>query len=1104
MKTSYRHFILLPIIVIIMAVAFSTSLSAEEIDVGIPVEEHPELFIGRTMPTHGEGKIAVFLIQFPDYKNDNPDATAEYYNKLYFSKELFDSATKYLPLYSSVATFYKEQSYGKLNLSGQVFDWYTAKHERSYYDSYENKKELVMEAIAYYEAQGVDFSKFDGDKNKELDAVIFHFAGPVDTEMDEPWYGGVEYSSHIGKTKTGQEVNSFIQIDNSVNKAAGNAIFLRRTIFHELLHALGMDDLYGRAWFGLTPVDDLVSDNSDIINPYYKMLLGWTEKVTLVTSNVSDIKLNLWEDVGETIIVTNEYNGIFDELYLIACTEPESPEVRIYHVDARLSADGKAFLYRNMTYSPKPDIGSTHGDYSNLSEFLFMEEISAVPQYDRVLNKNPKVNLNFTTGSTLAPNSIPGTDTHDGEYTGIKISDFKIYNKHITMDITFGNKDNDSPSVSDELSILGLVADNKLRFNEYVYPAENWSKIKVTTLSGETIDAKFIHGHYLRHEIGITITGKIPSDGYLIVIPEGCIKDSSGNKNEAQTIAVSSGINIIEQSREFLPWYYKEKDRRWEGDIYTFRDGDDSVFITTTGEDNDQVSIIEFLKTDANGNIITHKFAPNLCEGGYFVQDVLQANDGSYILIFYNPDKRTDCVYLVCISKKGKLRWETAYTGLPPEATFAYENGIVFCDDRSSYAGLNSQHMFLNVETGKLSKPKTADSAPMIKAACYNGKEAIGFIWIPYQNQLEINICDPESMAVKQSYFLHIDGIKDDPVLEVTANRDGTYTIITENTKSQYIVLTVSSTFKVIKQITIDAIYTGGHSPVVFLPDDGFIVAISSVSGNHSNSTFYVARYSKDLNLMWETDIVADYINFTVTKGNKIVAVASYFSPKREAYYLQFGTEDKVEVKHKLRHQSAKAATCTNDGQIEHWICTECGNYFSDAAGKNLLAASDITLSKVTHTPATYANVDPTCTESGLMGGRYCSVCNAALTERTIIPAKGHVEVKEDDVPPTCTEDGYTGGSACSVCNVEIETRKVIPATGHTEIIDIAVEPTHTREGLTQGSHCSVCNEIIIEQQTIAKLEGFISSTVIIIGIATVILLGFSMVAITVIKKHKS
>ena len=38
-------------------------------------------------------------------------------------------------------------------------------------------------------------------------------------------------------------------------------------------------------------------------------------------------------------------------------------------------------------------------------------------------------------------------------------------------------------------------------------------------------------------------------------------------------------------------------------------------------------------------------------------------------------------------------------------------------------------------------------------------------------------------------------------------------------------------------------------------------------------------------------------------------------------------------------HHDAKAATCTEEGNIEYWHCEKCGKYFSDAK-----AAHEITL----------------------------------------------------------------------------------------------------------------------------------------------------------------
>ena len=73
------------LILVLLLIPVPEAYAAERtVEIGIPVEEHPELFLPRSMPTRGEGKIAVFLIDFPDYKNDNPELTAEYYETLYF------------------------------------------------------------------------------------------------------------------------------------------------------------------------------------------------------------------------------------------------------------------------------------------------------------------------------------------------------------------------------------------------------------------------------------------------------------------------------------------------------------------------------------------------------------------------------------------------------------------------------------------------------------------------------------------------------------------------------------------------------------------------------------------------------------------------------------------------------------------------------------------------------------------------------------------------------------------------------------------------------------------------------------------------------------
>lgn len=68
-----------------------------------------------------------------------------------------------------------------------------------------------------------------------------------------------------------------------------------------------------------------------------------------------------------------------------------------------------------------------------------------------------------------------------------------------------------------------------------------------------------------------------------------------------------------------------------------------------------------------------------------------------------------------------------------------------------------------------------------------------------------------------------------------------------------------------------------------------------------------------------------------------------------------------------------------------------------------------------------------------------------------------HISVEAEDIPPTCTEDGLTGKTYCSICNEILNPGEVVPATGHTPgkwIIE--KEPTDSAEGL-RIQKCTEC-----------------------------------------------
>ena len=91
-------------------------------------------------------------------------------------------------------------------------------------------------------------------------------------------------------------------------------------------------------------------------------------------------------------------------------------------------------------------------------------------------------------------------------------------------------------------------------------------------------------------------------------------------------------------------------------------------------------------------------------------------------------------------------------------------------------------------------------------------------------------------------------------------------------------------------------------------------------------------------------------------------------------------------------HADAKAATCTDIGNVEYYFCAQCGQYFADAACVKGLKANAIEIAALGHTEKTVAGKAATCTETGLTDGKKCTVCGVTTVAQEEIPASGHTE----------------------------------------------------------------------------------------------------------------
>lgn len=859
----------------------------QTIDVGIPVEEHPELFITRSIPTHGDAGIAVFLIEFPDYKNEDPAATREYYDDLYFGDgiEVFwDGVVTDI----TVSEFFQQQSYGKLNMRGQVFDWYTAKHERSYYNN--RKAELVMEAAEYYIAKGVDFSQFDGDDDGVIDGIVYHFAGQYSNVRSDSWYHGLEYSggtSGYGKID-GLKFTTMVQVHQS---------FGLSTICHELMHALGMPDLYGEVYSSMDPTHDLMTDSHSVINPYTKMMLGWIDTVQVISEDTENVRLDVFEDSGEAAIVTDAFDGLFAEFYLVAYRKiGNNASAVVWHIDARLTDDGKSFRYDNYSYDPRPDKENPHGtNAAYTSEYLFIQEISADPDVDFVF-EHVQVSDDrtaFKEDSVLGPGMLPSSDTHDGRSTGIRMEKFVEHNEtYLTLDVSFV-KDTNSPVITTKEDKLEFKKTITISFDENICPGYSWNNIQVVDLSGNPLEISVMQPHYPRNIIEITFADDAYQKGYQIIFPRGSVRDSSGKVLYEITLTAKADGYLFPVDQKLIP---KVDGLKRNAGIPFFFPGEDSLVVISNGVFDTK---IEFLRVDYNGNVLSQNVIDNPFVGSSIAY-VKEMGDGSYIFVCREDAYTVYYNLLFCIDGNGDLRWtndeyhdeQISFWGFN---SFKYDTGIVIQFQKTDG---RQKAVYINAQNGDVQDFETPFHANLFLSGVFdlgNGKLLRKSTDLFDSSEpTTLDIVDLQTFQVIASGQLTTEPGVNCYISEVITNANGTMILYCRKGSNQEAYL-VDENLNILKSVVIKP-YDYASPLLGYMGHNGFCDLERLSQGNHDNDQYHVRRYDQNLNLLWESDVEANYIYYFTSPDGDVLALTSKYvestiANHEESYVEFYGSE---------------------------------------------------------------------------------------------------------------------------------------------------------------------------------------------------------------------
>lgn len=306
----------------------------------------------------GNVKMLVIPVNlYGDWLDDWEDEYLEKIDQLYFGDRPLD-----------LKTYYKDASFGAMNISGMVSEVYnyTAHTSNQIQDDYNYLVDMLIKALAKVEADHpeVNWREYDLNNDRKIDNI--HFVtnfNPTSYAREtgkSPWSTNLwpHKSTIDGGTGTldNPAVNTYScgVLTHLIDGSEESAI----TPIHEQGHIFGLPDYYdygGKVDYLGTL--DMQSGNVLDWNAYSKLSVGWTDAYVIKDSAVVNIEAASLG--GASLIIPANYetfnNSAFDEYFLVelfshygnnAKFDDEWSYIfdgnlngfgaKIYHVDARL------------------------------------------------------------------------------------------------------------------------------------------------------------------------------------------------------------------------------------------------------------------------------------------------------------------------------------------------------------------------------------------------------------------------------------------------------------------------------------------------------------------------------------------------------------------------------------------------------------------------------------------------------------------------------------------------------------------------------------------------------------------------------------------------
>ena len=408
--------------------------------------------------------LPVLLVGF-----SNNESNSEVISKEEFQEHLFGANVS-----GSLIDYYNEISYGKFNLTGDVYGWYESSYTEEM--AVENTSGFIIDILEQANAD-IDFSEYDNDNDDIVDGLMIVFPGLGADEdgadsnhiwphMSTLWQDNVPYSGVYDGVSFSKY--AVCPEQRKIGSSSSREIRPIGVFAHEFGHVLGLPDLYERSSDDETAISEGIGewclmasgswngndgDTPAHMSAWCKYKLGWSDPIILESGNYQNhLNDNGYLEIQNVAENDNQIYKVYadsyrwNEYFLLENrqlvnfdSELNGSGLLLYHIDEN--------QFWGMNY-PAFGLGSNNDDYNH--KLVDIEEADGYNHLDNSTNRGdsgdpyPGNSNNFTFDQSSSPNNY----NYNGLSSSFTINDISVSDGLIEAEIFVPTRDGEVLSYS--------------------------------------------------------------------------------------------------------------------------------------------------------------------------------------------------------------------------------------------------------------------------------------------------------------------------------------------------------------------------------------------------------------------------------------------------------------------------------------------------------------------------------------------------------------------------------------------------------------------------------------------------------------------------------